>query len=111
MYYNKDLFEKAGIEVPKTVDEMLAACETFKSMDILPFQVGEKDNYRFGHFNNNLVIKTLGVDAVDKLASRELAYDSDEMISTYKTMAEMVEKGYFGDNILDTDSTISDIVL
>lgn len=110
MFYNKDLFEKAGLEVPQTVDEMLAACEKFKSMDILPFQVGEKDNYRFGHFNNNLVIKTLGVDAVDKLASRELAYDSPEMISTYKTMADMVEKGYFGDNILDTDSTTENTI-
>lgn len=106
LYYNKDLFEQAGVEVPETVDEMLAVCETFKSMGIEPFQVGEKDNYRFGHFNNNLVIKTLGVDAVDKLATRELAYDSEEMLGTYRVIQEMVEKKYFGENILDTDSTM-----
>ena len=104
MYYNKDLFTEAGLEPPTTIDEMLSACEVFKSKGILPFQTGEKDTYRFGHFNNNLIIKTLGVDAVDDLASRNLAYDSDEMIGTYQVMADMVEKGYFGDNILDTDS-------
>lgn len=105
LFYNKDLFKKAGLEPPKTIDEMLSDCAKFKEMGVLPFQVGEKDNYRFGHFNNNLVIKTLGVDAVDKLASRELKYDSKEMMETYQIMADMVNKGYFGKDILDTDQT------
>lgn len=104
LFYNKDLFEQAGLEPPTTMDEMLAACETFKEKGILPLQVGEKDAYRFGHFHNNLIIKGLGIDAVDKLASRELAYDSDEMLQTYQTMVDMVDKGYFGEAILDMDS-------
>lgn len=110
LYYNKDLFAQAELEPPKTIDEMLSACEKFKSMDIQPFQVGEKDNYRFGHFNNNLIIKTLGVDAVDKLASRDLAYDSKEMLGTYQTIADMVDKGYFGESILDMDSQMENSV-
>lgn len=103
LYYNKDLFEEAGCEPPKTIDEMLDVCKKMKEKDILPFQVGEKDNFRFGHFHNNLVIKTLGVDAVDKLAKDELTYDSEELVETYKIIEEMVEKEYFGENILDTD--------
>ncbi len=105
LYYNKQLFTDNNIKVPESVDDMLAVCEQFNALGIKPFQVGEKDTYRFGHFNNNLVIKTLGVEAVDQLANRELAYDSEEMLSTYRTMQTMVEKGYFGENILDTDST------
>lgn len=104
LFYNKELFEEAGIEPPETLDEMMEACAKFKEMDILPFQAGEKDNYRFGHFNNCLIIKSLGVDAVDQLASRELAYDSDEMKSTYQYMVDMMENGYFGENVLDTDA-------
>lgn len=103
LFYNKDLFEQAGLEAPVTIDDMLDACAKFKEMGIKPFQVGEKDNFRFGHFNNNLIIKTLGVDAVDELANRELSYDSDEMINTYKIIEEMVANDYFGENILDTD--------
>lgn len=105
LFYNKDLFKQAGLKPPKTTDEMLSDCARFKQMGILPFQIGEKDNYRFGHFQNNLVIKTLGVKAVDELASRKLKYDSDEMVNTYQIMADMVKKGYFGEDILDTDST------
>ncbi|KAI4447423.1 hypothetical protein C823_001942 [Eubacterium plexicaudatum ASF492] len=104
LFYNKELFADAGIEPPTTLDEMMKACETFKEKGVLPFQAGEKDNYRFGHFNNCLIIKSLGVEAVDKLAKRELAYDSDEMKSTYQYMVDMMENGYFGENVLDTDA-------
>lgn len=104
LFYNRELFEKVGIEPPETLDEMMDACAKFKEEGILPFQAGEKDNYRFGHFNNCLIIKSLGVDAVDDLASRDLAYDSDEMKATYQYMVDMMENGYFGENVLDTDA-------
>lgn len=35
--YNKELFAQAGVEIPTTWDEFIAACETFKSNDIVPF--------------------------------------------------------------------------
>ena len=104
LFYNKELFEQADVEPPKSIDDMMELSKTFKDMGILPFQVGEKDPYRFGHFHSSLVIKTLGVDAVDQLANRELSYDSEKMKETYQVMVDMVEKGYFGENILDTDS-------
>lgn len=104
LFYNKELFEEVGIDPPETLDEMMDACAKFKEKGILPFQAGEKDNYRFGHFNNCLIIKSLGVDAVDDLASRDLTYDSDEMKATYQYMVDMMENGYFGENVLDTDA-------
>lgn len=104
LFYNKELFEQVGIDPPETLDDMMDACAKFKEEGILPFQAGEKDNYRFGHFNNCLIIKSLGVDAVDDLASRDLAYDSDEMKATYQYMVDMMENGYFGENVLDTDA-------
>ncbi|MDD2973267.1 MAG: extracellular solute-binding protein [Lachnospiraceae bacterium] len=105
LYYNKDIFAEQGLTPPATFDELLDCCAKLKEAGINPFQVGEKDVYRFGHFNNCLVVKSLGVDGVDKLASREIAYDGDEMMKTYQIMADMVEKGYFGENILDMDAT------
>lgn len=71
----------------------------------------KKDVYRFGHFNNCLVIKSMGVDGVDKLASREIAYDGQEMMNTYQIMADMVSKGYFGNDILDMDATAEKLCL
>lgn len=109
MYYNKELFEQAGVQPPETLDEMLEVCEKLKENGIRPFQIGGKEPYRFGHFHNNLIIKTLGVDAVDQLASRELTYDSDEMIQSYQFIADMIENEYLGQDILDTDATSENV--
>lgn len=106
LFYNKTIFNELGLEVPTTIDELLEVCAAVKEAGYLPFQAGEKDNYRFGHFHNNLVVKMLGVDAVDQLGNRELAYDSDEMKATYQVMVDMFANGYFGEDVLDTDSAM-----
>lgn len=106
LYYNKEIFEEQNLEVPTTWDELLEVCEKLKAADILPFQVGGKDAWRGGHFHNNLVIKSLGAEAVDKLADRTLAYDSPEMLETYQRFLDLNEKGYLGDDILNMDYAI-----
>lgn len=40
--YNKEVFEQAGVEVPKTWPELLKACETFKSKGITPIALGNQ---------------------------------------------------------------------
>lgn len=103
VYYNKDIFKKEGLTIPKSFQDLLNICQKLKAAGITPFQVGEKDNFRFGHFDNCLVIKSLGTDAASKLAKRTLAYDSSEMKNTYQILSDMYKKGYFGNNVLDTD--------
>jgi raffinose/stachyose/melibiose transport system substrate-binding protein len=105
LFYNKDIFAANGLEAPESFDDLLKCCETLKAAGIKPFQVGESDIWRLGHFSNNLIIKSFGVGAVKELSDRTLAYDSDEIVGTFKIIQDMVEKGYFGDDILTTDYT------
>lgn len=104
LFYNKEIFEKQGLTPPETFEQLLDVCEKLKTAGIQPFQCGEKDNYRLGHFHNNIVLKSLGADAVDKLADRTLAYDSKEMIETYQIISDMIKKGYMGTDLLNTDA-------
>jgi raffinose/stachyose/melibiose transport system substrate-binding protein len=47
--YNEDLFAKAGItEVPKTADELWAACEKLEAIGITPFVGGHQDGWTIG---------------------------------------------------------------
>ena len=51
VYYNKDLFEQAGIrETPKTIDELYAACDTLKAAGIQPFVFPDKDVWTVRQF-------------------------------------------------------------
>lgn len=45
MIYNKAIFDKFGVKPPTTWDELISACETFKTHDVAPFYWGFKDNW------------------------------------------------------------------
>jgi len=40
LYYNQDMFDKAGIKVPTTVDDLYAAADAFVAKGITPFATG-----------------------------------------------------------------------
>lgn len=44
-YYNKDMFDEYGIDIPTNWDEFLAACETLQQNGIQPIVMGDKDMY------------------------------------------------------------------
>ncbi len=50
LFYNKDIFEEAGLKPPVTIDEMLKDCAKFQEMGYLPFQAGEKRQLSFWTF-------------------------------------------------------------
>jgi raffinose/stachyose/melibiose transport system substrate-binding protein len=45
IYYNKDLFNEYGVEVPTTWDGLVEACETFAAADIPCMTAGGKDGW------------------------------------------------------------------
>lgn len=104
LYYNKDILEENNIQVPTTWDELMTACAALKENGVQPFDVGEKDNYRFGHLHTALSLKTYGPEIGAKLGSREISYDGEEMLNIYSMIKDMVDKGYMGDNLLSTDA-------
>ncbi|WP_298866348.1 ABC transporter substrate-binding protein [uncultured Microbacterium sp.] len=46
--YNKQIFDEQGIQVPKTWDELLAACDQLKAAGITPFYATFKDDWTVG---------------------------------------------------------------
>lgn len=102
LYYNKPILDKYNIEVPETFEDLMEACEILTKNGESSFIVGEKDTYRFGHLHTVLSIKTFGPDIAMQLANREATYDGEEMLSSYSTIKEMVDKGYLGESLLNT---------
>ncbi|WP_210505969.1 ABC transporter substrate-binding protein [Naasia sp. SYSU D00057] len=49
VFYNKDLFEQAGVEVPTTFDEFLDASDKLKAADITPLAAGLADSDKAIH--------------------------------------------------------------
>lgn len=103
LYYNKAILAENGIEPPETFDELKAACEKLVASGKIAFKLGEKDVWRAGHFFNNLILKSYGVQAVTDLGDRTLLYNDPKMVQLYATIKEFNDKGWFGPNAVGVD--------
>lgn len=96
LLYNKEIFQKLNISVPKTQDEFLAACETIKNSGINPIYMGFKDVWPiFPQYALDSIYKDSAL--MSKLNTNQAKYaDSKEfmnMLTFYKMLAD---KGYLG---------------
>ena len=105
LYYNEDLLKQGGVDPAsiKSWDDLMDACKTLKSAGIQPFEMGEKDNYRFGHLHTVLNYKTYGCDIAKKLGNDEVSYDGEEETAIYQMMIDAYKEGYLGTNLLGMD--------
>jgi raffinose/stachyose/melibiose transport system substrate-binding protein len=55
MGYSKAIFQKAGVAVPKTFDELLTACDTIRKAGVTPISLGNKEAWPAVHFAGQLL--------------------------------------------------------
>lgn len=60
IYYNKSLFEQAGVKVPTTFEEMVEAVKQLKAKGITPIAIGEKDTWTGSFLFMNILLRTNG---------------------------------------------------
>ena len=103
LYYNTEMFAEQGLTPPTTWAELMTVSQAFMDAGISPFQVGARDAWRLGHLHSAIVLGSLGADSVERLANRTLAYDSPEMIETFRVISDMLDRGFLGVDVLDND--------
>lgn len=109
-FYNKTLFDKAGITaVPTTWDELDAACAKLKDKEIVPI-TGDTTymtsflGYHLGRHIGQDGVKALVKDpaVADKVESGEIesvSWDDPRVAQAAKEIEDFASKGYFSENI------------
>ena len=92
LYYNKDILEAAGVEVPTTWDELKAACEAIKAYDdsIYPWGIDmttDEGQAAFAYYTWNN-----GGGFVDEEGNWTL--NSDENVEAIEYAIDLVNSGY-----------------
>ncbi|WP_261301658.1 extracellular solute-binding protein [Paenibacillus andongensis] len=96
VYYNPDLFAKAGItKLPETMDDLNAAIDKLNAANIIPFGTGAKDTWRTGHIHNNIIYRTVGVDKVKDLGTRKAKWTDPDVVQSLAILKDMKTKGAF----------------
>jgi raffinose/stachyose/melibiose transport system substrate-binding protein len=97
VYYNEEVFKKAGIDkFPETWKELLAAIEKLKDINVTPIALGAKSTYMAGHLHDQIFYKWAGTEAAKKLGSRELKWTDKEVVETLQFVKDLNDMGAYG---------------
>lgn len=97
LYYNKTLFEQAGItDVPTTYDELVAAAEKLVAAGITPIEFGGTVNWHVMRLLDSLVETTCGAETADALTTGDGDWGSEPCVAEAFT-----ELKSWGDNYLN----------
>jgi raffinose/stachyose/melibiose transport system substrate-binding protein len=110
-WYNKSVFEKAGVDVPTTWDELLDVCDKLKSQGIQPLATGGADKWPTTRLVNAYAYRSMGADAVKKASNGEAKFTDDGYVKAAQMVADMASKGYFGEGATTVDNTTAEGML
>ena len=101
-WYNKDLFEQAGIDAPPaTWDEFLEDVQTLKDAGITPISIGEGDKWPGMHFWNYLATRICGQEKFEAAMARTGSFSDPCFVEAGVKLQELLalepfQEGFLG---------------
>lgn len=106
-WYNKELLEENGIEEPETWDDLVDAAATLDAAGVQPFATAGKDGWPVTRLVGDYIFRTLGPDALQKVADGDAKLTDPEYVAAADAVAELGTAGYFGDAVGSIDYNAS----
>jgi multiple sugar transport system substrate-binding protein len=98
IYYNRDVYEQVGVDVPETWDEFVANCAKFEEAGVDCLTTGTKALWPGAGIFDYLNLRTNGYDFHMALTNGEIPWTDDRVRATFAEWAKLVEPGYITDN-------------
>lgn len=105
VFYNKDVFAKAGVQPPKNYADLIEIAKKIKASGVTPFYEGVKDGWPAQIFYLTgwvtQVDPAIGADGVKKLEANQLKLaDIPAVRDLFVKQGELKKLGLFQDNLL-----------
>ncbi|MEQ8675248.1 MAG: extracellular solute-binding protein [Aggregatilineales bacterium] len=102
IWYNTAIFEEAGVEIPTTIEELLAASVAIREAGYQPFAVGGSDwtGYRFSQL---LLVSGLPQDEAIELLTNGGFSENEHALAAMEAFVQMRDGGVFADNVEGLD--------
>lgn len=100
VYYNKELFKKYELEVPKTWEEFISVGKTLIENGVTPLAMGGQDSWVVG-FHLLLVAGGVGGSPLyDEICAGTTTWDDERFIESGKVFQELSDMGFFNSGYL-----------
>lgn len=107
-WYNKQIFEENGLEVPETWEELQNVSQTLLDNGVQPFSVAGKERWPITRLINGYIIRYYGTEAMADVSNGDLSITDEGFVEAATLIQEMGQKGYFGQgvNTIDSDTAL-----
>ena len=90
LFYNKALFQKAGISGPPTTfDELVADCGKFNAKHIIPLAYGDRDGYSTDNWTTYEYVNYFDTGDVTKLNDGSMKYTDPKVVKPLQQVAQL----------------------
>ncbi|MFC0560559.1 ABC transporter substrate-binding protein [Halalkalibacter alkalisediminis] len=111
-WFNKQIFEENGLDIPTTWDELLVVSETLNENGVQPFAVAGQERWPLTRYINAYATRLYGVEAMAKVNDGELSISDEGFVEATTMVQDMAQKGYFGQGFNAIDyQTANDMFL
>lgn len=98
VFYNKDIFEENGLEIPTTFEEFEQILATLAETDTIPIALGTNDPWNI-LFIYEPIQAAMALDWIQEYEKDGYAEVNDpRVVAAYDKLLEWGDKGYFGPN-------------
>ena len=104
VFYNTQLFEEAGVEVPQTYEEFLQVCQVFKDKGITPVIMDDKEQWPGFPYESIWLNSFVGADKVKQAVAGEIPWTSEGFGEALDELYKMYENGYATEKPLSLSS-------
>ncbi|MBQ1099684.1 carbohydrate ABC transporter substrate-binding protein [Streptomyces sp. b94] len=91
VWYSPDALAQAGVEPPKTYDEMLKAGQTVSDSGLAAFSVAGQDGWTLTDWFENVYLSQAGPEKYDALAAHELKWTDASVVEALTTLGKLFE--------------------
>jgi len=95
VWYRKDLYEKLGLTVPKTWDELMANAAKAKAAGIAPFMLANQKKWPSQFMWSAILVNKYGLDTYDGLIGNKIPWTDPRAVDVTAMMKKMADDGWF----------------
>ena len=100
MFYNKQIFEENGVEVPTTYEEFLEVCQTLKDNGVTPMTMCGRDAWIPAQFVQQIAGGMAGDQLFTDVCDGTEPWNNETHVKAAEEVKKMADNGYFQDGYI-----------
>lgn len=106
-WYNKQIFEDQGIEIPTTWEDFLAVADQLQEAGIQPLTTAGASGFPLTRLMGMYIFRNVGPEAMAAVRDGDAKLTDEDYVAGAQALADLAEAGYFGEGFSTRDGDTS----